>query len=102
MDHRTAALAGAVPAAASGRPRPLGNRVMVYLRPDKVGAVLPYVDNGRAGMILSGADPAAALQPAIAAGARFPLMNDPAGYERSPPLAAPFACPARDDGRDPG
>lgn len=96
VDHRTAALAGLPsPPLPPGAPGLLGNRVMVYLRPDKVSAVLPYVDDGRGGMILSGADPARALQPAIAAGARFPLMNDPAGYEKvTATCATPFCLPA--------
>lgn len=44
---------------------------------------------------MAGADPAHALQPALAAGTRLPLLNDPAGYEAvRATVTAPFALPS--------
>jgi hypothetical protein len=96
LDRKKAALAGATsPPLPEGTPALLGNRVLVYVRPDKAHAVLPYVDRVRGGLILSGSDPDRALQPALAAGAQYLLLNDPAAYEKvTATVAAPFALPA--------
>jgi hypothetical protein len=96
LDHKKAALACASsPPLPEGTPALLGNRVLVYMRPDKAPAVLAHVDRVRGGLILTGPDPDRALQPALAAGARFPLLNDPAAYEKvTATVTAPFALPA--------
>ena len=95
LDRKKAALATvASPPLPDGAAALPGNRVLVYLRPDKAAAVLPYVDGARGGLILTGPDPDRALQPALAAGAKFPLLNDPAAYEKvTATLSAPFALP---------
>jgi hypothetical protein len=94
-DHKKAVLAGLPsPPLPDGLGTRLGNRVLVYLRPDKTEAVLPYADLARGGLILTGPDPDRAFESALARGAAFPLLNDPAAYEKvTATVAAPFALP---------
>ena len=83
------------PAMPAGPAAALADRVLVYLRPDKAGAVLPYLDRGRSGMIMAGANPAAAMNFLREAGADFPRLIDPACYESYTATAqAPFSLPA--------
>lgn len=72
----------------------LADRVLVYLRPDKARVVLPYLDSGRSGMIMAGANPAVGMEFLREAGAEFPRLIDPACYETyTATAAAPFALP---------
>ena len=83
------------PAVPAGPAAALADRVLVYLRPDKAGTVLPYLDRGRSGMIMAGANPGAAMNFLQEAGADFPRLIDPACYESYTATAqAPFSLPA--------
>jgi hypothetical protein len=83
------------PGAPAGPAAALADRVLVYLRPDKAGTVLPYLSTSRSGMIFSGANPEAAMAVLQEAGAGFPRLIDPAGYESYTATAhAPFRLPA--------
>jgi hypothetical protein len=96
LERRKAALAAAAfPPRPDGAGALLGDRVLVYLRRDQTDAVLPYADPARGGLIVTGAHPGHALGPALAAGTRLPLLNDPAGYETvRATVTAPFVLPA--------
>jgi hypothetical protein len=93
IQQRLAALAEMPsPALPPGPCKILGNRVMVYLRPEKAGAVLPHVDARRGGIIVAGAKSIQTLRALKSAGARFPMMADPACYERvTATCDAPFS-----------
>lgn len=96
LDRKKAALAAAAsPPCPDGAGAVVAGRVLVYLRREQTAAVLPYASQARGGLIVTGADPAYALQPALDAGTRLPLLNDPAGYEKvRATVAEPFVLPA--------
>ena len=64
----------------AGLPAQLASRALVYLRPDKLPAVLPYVETSRSGMILAGEGTARAVRILQGGGAAFPLLTDPEAY----------------------
>jgi hypothetical protein len=83
------------PGVPAGQAAALADRVLVYLRPDKVSTVLPYLDTGRSGMIMAGANPAAGMKVLKDARAGFPRLIDPACYEDyTATVQVPFRLPA--------
>lgn len=84
-----------VPPAPAGRAVALANRILVYLRPGKVAAVLPYLDTHHSGMILSGARPGKGLQELENVPADVPRLIDPACYvDYTATCEAPCLLPA--------
>jgi hypothetical protein len=80
-----------------GFPARLAHKALVYLRPDKIPAVLPHVDPVRSGMILAGDGTAKALRILQAARVTFPVLTDPEGYKKhTATCEAPFRLPAED------
>ncbi|WP_395107596.1 hypothetical protein [Actinomadura sp. SCN-SB] len=92
------------PPTPSGAASTLVNRMMVYLRPgqnlDKLHAVLPHVDTGRSGLVLSGANAGKAMRFLCDIGFDAPVLMDPACYDDrgkyTATCEAPFQIP---DGR---
>jgi hypothetical protein len=81
----------------AGLPAQLANRALVYLRPDKIAAVWPHLDQGRSGMILAGDGMAKAVRVLQGGGAAFPIMTDQEGYRHyTATRAAPFRLPDAD------
>jgi hypothetical protein len=81
----------------AGLPAQLANRALVYLRPDKIPAVLPYVDARHSGMILAGDGIAKALRTLQGGGAAFPVLTDPEAYKNhTATREAPFWLPGAD------
>jgi hypothetical protein len=79
------------PPVPAGLPAQLANRALVYVRPDKIAAVWPHLDQGRSGMILAGDGMAKAMRVLQGGGAAFPLMNDHEAYRHyTATRAAPF------------
>jgi hypothetical protein len=77
-----------------GPPGLLGNRIMVYLRPGKIGAVLPYIATSHSGMVLAGSGAGQALQDLQDRGVQFPVLIDPAAYETvRATCQTPFSLP---------
>jgi hypothetical protein len=78
----------------SGLSLQLANRALVYLRPEKLSAVLPWVDPGCSGMILAGREWEGAMHLLRALGASFPVVADPEGYRRhTATVEEPFWLP---------
>lgn len=101
LSERLAALADRPsPALPPGPPGQLGNRILVYLRPGQVDPVLPHLDSRRSGLILAGAQPGPlkALQALRAAQVRYPVLIDPASYEKfAATCEVPFILPGAGD-----
>lgn len=79
----------------AGKAAALANRVLVYLRPEKAGTVLPYLDSSRSGMIMAGANMSTGMKVLGEAQPNFPWMIDPACYETYTATAqTPFMLPS--------
>lgn len=85
------------PPTPAGFPVLLAHKALVYLRPDKIPAVLPHVDSVWSGMILAGDGSAGALRRLQAARVTFPVLTDPEGYkDHTATREAPFRLPTKD------
>ena len=77
-----------------GMPAQLANRALVYLRPDKIPAVWPYVHSTWSGLILAGDHTSKAMRVLQGAGATFPVLIDPEGYkDHTATCQEPFRLP---------
>jgi hypothetical protein len=82
------------PPATEGAVAALANRVLVYLRPDKVETVLPHLDSSRSGLILAGAKAGRGLRLQMESDFKGPVGIDPACYEKyTATCEAPFKLP---------